>query len=53
MAVLAKRWVVERTFAWLNHFRRLSKDYEFSTKSAENMLMIAHSIVLLRRLVKL
>ena len=31
-AVLAKRWVVERTFAWLNHFRRLSKDYEFSTK---------------------
>jgi len=52
-AVLAKRWVVERTFAWLNHFRRLSKDYEFSTKSAENMLMIAHSIVLLRRLIKL
>jgi len=52
-AVLAKRWVVERTFAWLNHFRRLSKDYEFSTKSAENMVMIAHSIVLLRRLIKL
>lgn len=30
-AVLAKRWVVERTFAWLNHCRRLSKDYEIST----------------------
>jgi putative transposase len=26
--VIAKRWIVERTFAWLNHFRRLSKDYE-------------------------
>ena len=26
-AILVKRWVVERTFAWLNHFRRLAKDY--------------------------
>ena len=49
-AVLAKRWVVERTFAWFNHFRRLSKDYEISTKSAENIIMIAHSMVLLKRL---
>lgn len=48
--VLTKRWVVERTFAWLNHFRRLSKDYEISIKSAENLIMIAHSITLLRRL---
>ena len=30
-----KRWVVERTFAWLGHFRRLSKDYEIAIKSAE------------------
>lgn len=49
-AVLAKRWVVERTFAWLNHFRRLSKDYEIAVTAAENMVMIAHSMVLLRRI---
>ena len=49
-AVLAKRWVVERTFAWLNHFRRLSKDYEITVKSAENLIMIAHSMILLKRL---
>lgn len=49
-AILAKRWVVERTFAWLNHFRRLSKDYEISTKTAENFVMIAHSMILIKRL---
>jgi len=49
-AVLAKRWLVERTFAWLNHFRRLSKDYEISTNTAENFVMIAHSIILIKRL---
>ena len=48
-AVIAKRWVVERTFAWLNHFRRLSKDYEIAVTSAENIIMIAHSMILLRR----
>ena len=48
--ILAKRRVVERTLAWLGHFRRLSKDYEISIKSAENNVMIAHSILLLRRL---
>lgn len=49
-AILAKRWVVERTLAWLGHFRRLSKDYEITIKSAENNVMIAHSILLLARL---
>ena len=49
-AILAKRWVVERTFAGLNYFRRLSKDYEICTKTAENIIMIAHSMTLLRRL---
>ena len=47
--VLPKRWRVERTFAWLNGFRRLSKDYEISVDSAENMVLIAHCRVLLRR----
>lgn len=49
-AVLAKRWIVERTFSWLNHFRRLSKDYEIAIKSAENAIMIAHSMILLKKL---
>ena len=40
-AVLPIRWIVERTFAWLGNFRRLSKDYEILTKSAENMVRIA------------
>jgi len=49
-SVLPKRWCVERTFSWLMWYRRLSKDYEVSTKSEENMIMIAHSTTLLRRL---
>ena len=40
-AVLPKRWVVERTFAWLGKFRRLAKDFEILTASAENMIRIA------------
>ena len=40
-AVLPVRWIVERTFAWLGNFRRLSKDYEILTASAENMVRIA------------
>jgi hypothetical protein len=48
--VLPKRWIVERTLAWLNNFRRLSKDYEISVRSAENIITIAHSMILLRRL---
>ena len=40
-AVLPKRWIVERTFAWLGNYRRLSKDYEILTRSAENMVRIA------------
>lgn len=40
-AVLPIRWIVERTFAWLGNFRRLSNDYEILTTSAENMVRIA------------
>ncbi len=46
--VLPKRWVVERTFAWLNGSRRLSKDYETSCCSAETMIMISHAATLLK-----
>jgi putative transposase len=49
-AILAKRWIVERTFAWLGHFRRLSKDYEIAIKSAQNNVIIAHSMLLIKRL---
>jgi transposase len=48
-AVIPKRWVVERTFAWLNQYRRLSKDYEVTIKSAENTIIIAHAMMLLLR----
>ena len=47
--VLPLRWVVERTFAWGNNSRRLSKDYEIKTKYEENMFMISHLHTLLRR----
>ena len=44
------RWVVERTLSWLNHSRRLSKDYEISVSSAEAMVKISHFHTLLKRL---
>lgn len=47
---LPKRWVVERTFAWLNLYRRLSKDYEFWPRTSEAMIYLASSHLLLRRL---
>jgi putative transposase len=36
--LLAKRWMVERTFGWLNRYRRLSKDYELYTEISEAMI---------------
>jgi len=50
--ILPKRWRVERTFAWLNHWRRLSKDYEIRTSTTECFIYIAHFAALLRRFVK-
>ena len=47
--VLPKRWIVERTFGLANHSRRLSKDYEISTKHEENMFRIAHFHTLIKR----
>jgi transposase len=40
--VLPRRWVVERTFAWLGRCRRLSKDWKNSIVSAEAWVTIAH-----------
>jgi putative transposase len=48
--LLAKRWVVERTFAWLGRARRLSKDYERRTDSSECMIRIRGIQLMLNRL---
>jgi len=47
---LPKRWVVERTFAWLGRYRRLSKDYEHLPESSEAVVKIASIHYYLRRL---
>ena len=48
--VLHRRWVVERTFAWLGRNRRLSKDYERSPRVSEAWIRLAMIRVMLRRL---
>lgn len=47
-----KRWVIERTFAWLNRNRRLAKDFERTIASAEAWFLIAHVNLLTRRLAR-
>lgn len=49
--LLPRRWVVERTFGWLNHSRRLSKSYERLTRTDETWVYIAMTRIMLRRLV--
>ena len=48
--IIAKRWVVERNFAWLNNARRLAKDFEITVLSAESFIKIAHITQLLRNM---
>lgn len=51
--VLPRRWVVERTFAWLGHCRRLSKDYEYWVHSSDAMVYAAMVRLMTRRLARL
>lgn len=48
--VLPKRWVVERTFAWLYKYRRLSKEYEYLPESSEAFIYVAMIHIMVRRL---
>ena len=50
--VVAHRWVVERTFAWLGKFRRLSKDYEALPQTSESYIYAAMIHLMTRRLAK-
>jgi putative transposase len=47
--LLPRRWVVERTFGWFNHARRLSKDYEFCPRNSQSMIYIASIRIMLNR----
>ena len=46
----ARRWVVERTFAWLGNYRRLAKDYETLTASSEAFVFLASCDFITKRL---
>src|SRR3954469_22687964 len=48
--VLKWRWIVERTFAWLGRYRRMSKDYERTQESSESWIYLAMTHLMLRRL---
>ena len=48
--VLARRWVVERTFGWCNKWRRLSKDYEQNPESSRAWIHIGMIAILLNRI---
>jgi len=50
--VLPRRWVVERTIAWIDHNRRMSKDYERLAATSEAFIYVAMSRLMLRRLAR-
>lgn len=50
--ILPRRWVVERSLAWIGRFRRFSKDYEVLTETSETMIYVAMVNIMVRRLVR-
>lgn len=51
--VIPRRWVSERTFAWLGNYRRLSKDYEYWVYTSDAMIYAALVHIMVRRLARL
>lgn len=45
-----KRWIVERTFSWFNHYRRITKDHEKTCRNSEAMIELAMTQLMMRRL---
>ena len=50
--VIPKRWIVERTFAWISHFRRLARDYERYSRSVAAWIRLAMICLMLRHLAR-
>jgi len=50
--VLPKRWIVERSFAWLENFRRLTIDYEYHADTAEAMVQLAFCKIMLNKFIE-
>ncbi len=50
--VLPKRWIVERTFAWFESYRRLSKDFEYHPSTSEAMIQLSMIKLMLNRIRK-
>lgn len=49
--IIPKRWIVERTLAWIGNFRRLAKDFEITSYIAENIVRIAMLKIMLARFI--
>jgi putative transposase len=50
--VLPRRWVIERTIAWIMRNRRMSRDYEFLNETTEALIYVTMIRLMLRRLTK-
>ena len=48
--ILPKRWIVERTFSWINNSRRNAKDYEYLIETSETMIRLAMVRIMLKRI---